>query len=55
MLIGGAEILVLLLIVAVVFGGGKLPQVMGSVGQAYKEFREAERNPDGDLDDEKGA
>ncbi len=54
MLIGGAEILLLLALVAVVFGGGKLPEVLGSVGKAYKEFKQAEANPDGPPSDEGG-
>lgn len=33
------EILILLLIVAIIFGAGKLPQVMGDLGKSVRTFK----------------
>ncbi len=33
------EILILLLIVAIIFGAGKLPQVMGDLGKSIRRFK----------------
>lgn len=54
MIIGFAEVAILLALVSVLFGAGKLPQVMGSIGQAYREFKEGERNPDDEPPETKG-
>jgi len=37
----GPELLLILLLVLIVFGAGKLPQVFNSLGKGIKEFREA--------------
>lgn len=50
MMIGLTEVLLILAVVALFFGAGRLPEVMGSIGAAYKEFKDAERNPDGPPD-----
>ncbi len=42
---GGSELLIVLVIVLVLFGGAKLPQLARSVGQAQREFK---RGSDGD-------
>ena len=43
---GGGELLIVLLIVLVLFGGAKLPQLARSLGQAKKEFSEGMRDDD---------
>ncbi len=43
---GGGELLIVLLIVLVLFGGAKLPQLARSLGQAKKEFGEGMRDDD---------
>ncbi len=48
--IGPMEIGLVLLIILIVFGAGKLPQVGNSLGKSIREFRKASR---GDYDDEK--
>ena len=40
--LGGPELVVLLLIVFVIFGAGKLPEVGGAIGRGIKEFRKAQ-------------
>ncbi len=47
---GPMEIGLVLLIILIVFGVGKLPQVGGAIGKGIREFRKASR---GDFDDEK--
>ena|SRR5438552_18892251 len=39
--IGPTELILILVIVLVIFGAGKLPQVFKSLGAGIKEFREA--------------
>jgi len=38
--LGATELLILLVIVLVVFGGAKLPKLARSIGQAQKEFQD---------------
>jgi len=40
MSLGAPELLILLVIVLVVFGGAKLPKLARSIGQAQKEFQD---------------
>lgn len=43
----GFEILVVLIIILIVFGPGKLPQVFGALGKGVKEFKKGkEDEPD---------
>ena len=42
---GGWEWLIILVIVIIIFGVGKLPQVGGAIGRSIREFREASANP----------
>lgn len=37
--LGAPELLIILIIVLVIFGGAKLPKLARSLGQAQKEFR----------------
>ena len=39
--LGPLELVLILVIVFIIFGAGKLPQIFGSVGKAMKNFREA--------------
>jgi sec-independent protein translocase protein TatA len=39
--IGPVEILIVLLVVAMIFGVGKLPEIGGAVGKSIREFRKA--------------
>ena len=40
-IIGGQEIIVIALIVLVLFGGKKIPELMKGLGKGVKEYREA--------------
>lgn len=43
--IGGPELIFILVIVLIVFGAGKLPEVLGQLGKGVRTFRE-ESTPD---------
>lgn len=43
--LGGPELLLILAIVLIVFGAGKLPQVFSALGKGVKEFRDASETP----------
>jgi sec-independent protein translocase protein TatA len=49
MRLGWPEVLLILVVVLIVFGVGRLPQVGGAIGRGLREFRKAQR---GDYDDE---
>ena len=54
MIPGGWEWLLILAIVLVIFGAGKLPKVMGDMGKGVKNFKKGLNEPnDDDKDDEK--
>ena len=47
---GPLELILILVIVAMLFGVGKLPEVFGSVGKGIREFRRASSTDDDDDD-----
>jgi len=47
--LGVPELLIILVIIFVIFGAGKLPQIVGSVGKSIRSFREGKA---GELDDD---
>lgn len=49
---GGSELLIVLVIVLILFGGSKLPQLARNMGQAQREFK---RGVDGGPGDEDAA
>ncbi|MFH1169295.1 MAG: twin-arginine translocase TatA/TatE family subunit [Chloroflexota bacterium] len=49
MRLGPMEIALILVVILIVFGVGKLPQVGGAVGRGIREFRKAQQ---GDYDEE---
>ena len=46
--LGPLEILVVLAVVIIIFGVGKLPQIGGALGKSVREFRNASRGGDDD-------
>ena len=44
--LGPFELIIVLVIVVIIFGVGRLPEIGGAVGKAIREFREATDNPD---------
>jgi sec-independent protein translocase protein TatA len=56
--LGIGELLVVLVIVLVVFGAGRLPEVMGAMGKGVQQFKRGLKEPpeiDVTPDDEKAA
>jgi sec-independent protein translocase protein TatA len=51
--LGTGELLIILLIILVVFGGAKLPTLARSLGQAQKEFRSGSDTDDDASEDTK--
>lgn len=45
---GWPEIVIILVVVLIIFGVGKLPQVGGAIGKSIKEFRKARLEDDED-------
>ena len=44
--IGVQELMVILLIAVLLFGGRKIPEVAKGLGQGIREFKDAMKNPD---------
>jgi sec-independent protein translocase protein TatA len=51
--IGGGELVIILLVVLVIFGGSKVPQLARSLGRAQNEFKQGLKEGSTD-DDEAG-
>ena len=51
--LGAPELIIVLLIVLLVFGGAKLPKLARSLGQAQKEFKEGLSDTSSSSDDAK--
>ncbi len=43
---GTWEILIIVLIILLLFGGRKIPQLMKGLGQGIREFKDGVKNPD---------
>jgi sec-independent protein translocase protein TatA len=42
--LGLSELLVILVIILIIFGAGKLPEIGGGIGKAIKNFKEATKD-----------
>ena len=51
--IGAPELIIVLVIVLVIFGGAKLPKLARSLGEAKREFETTSNKDDGDEPDVK--
>lgn len=49
--LGGSEIILIMLIVLVLFGGKKIPELMRGLGQGIKEFNNAKSNIESEVRD----
>jgi sec-independent protein translocase protein TatA len=47
--IGPTELIIILVLVLIIFGVGRLPQVGGAIGRGIREFRRGQK---GDFDDD---
>ena len=48
--LGGSELIIILVIILVIFGGAQLPKLARSLGQAQKEFKKGVENGADDDD-----
>ncbi len=51
---GTWEIGLILVIILIIFGVGKLPQVGGAIGKALRSFRQAQRDEEDEEEEPKG-
>ena len=51
--IGTTELILVLLIVLIIFGVGKLPQIGGALGSAIRDFRKAQSEIDSTIEEVK--
>mgnify|MGYP004747089789 CR=1 FL=1 len=49
--LGTQELLIILVLVMIVFGAGKLPQVGKSLGQGLRNFKKGVNETDGDIEE----
>lgn len=47
--LGSSELIIILIVLLVMFGGAKLPQLARSLGQAQKEFKEGLKDDEDDA------
>lgn len=50
--IGPVEIGLIVFVILIVFGAGKLPQVGGAIGKGLRAFRKGQRGDDDEAEDE---
>ena len=50
--LGGWEWIIILIIVIIIFGVGKLPEIGGALGRSIREFRESSKPEDDSANDE---
>ncbi len=48
--VGPTELILVLLIVLIIFGVGKLPEIGGALGKAVRDFRKAQREIDDTIE-----
>lgn len=53
--LGVPELIIILVIIIIVFGVGRLPEVGGAIGKGLREFRRASTGMDEEEEKEKGA
>lgn len=46
--LGGTELIVILVVVLLLFGGKKIPELMKGLGKGIKDFKDASKGTDGD-------
>jgi len=51
--LGGPELMIILVIILLMFGGAKLPALAKGLGQSIKEFKKAAKDGDDDKEEKK--
>jgi sec-independent protein translocase protein TatA len=52
-ILGPTEIILIILVVVLLFGGKKIPELMKGIGQGIKEFKKASKPEDAQTEDKK--
>ena len=52
-ILGGQEIIIIALILLLLFGGRKIPELMKGLGKGIREFKDASKGVDADKAEEK--
>ena len=52
-ILGGQEVLIIALILLLLFGGRKIPELMKGLGKGIKEFKDASKGVNGEKEEEK--
>jgi len=47
--LGMPELLVILVIIVIIFGAGKLPEIGSGIGKGIRNFKDSVKSPDGDA------
>ena len=50
--LGGTEIVVIALVVLLLFGGKKIPELMGGLGKGVRSFKDGMKNIEKDLEED---
>ena len=50
--VGPWQIVIILVVVVLLFGGRKIPELMKGIGQGMKEFKKATKNDEAEKDEE---
>ena len=50
--VGPTQILLIALVILLLFGGRKIPELMRGLGQGMKEFKDASKGKDDHIDDD---
>ena len=51
--LGMPELIVILVIIVIIFGAGKLPEIGSGIGKGIKNFKEATKNDEKEIEDKK--
>ena len=51
--LGPTELIIILVIVIIIFGVGKLPEIGGALGKGIREFKTSSKDGDGDAEEDK--
>ena len=51
--LGGQEVIIIALILLLLFGGRKIPELMKGLGKGIREFKDASKGVDGEKAEEK--
>ena len=51
--LGMPELIVILVIIVIIFGAGKLPEIGSGIGKGIKNFKDATKNEENEIEDKK--